>query len=139
MPNSIKGGADLAAHFPLVKASPRIMANGVSKGIAVTFNRCAIAVERKRATGVRRERKYFCKRGWTGKSVICPSGGRAQPRQGNQRMPTSHRADFKYLAVVAGLKGNAKLTAAVELCHYRHHGDDGLAPAIVKRCLHACF
>jgi hypothetical protein len=50
MPDSIKVVADLAAHFPLVKASPRIMANGVSKGIAVTFNRRAIAVERKRAT-----------------------------------------------------------------------------------------
>jgi hypothetical protein len=27
---------------------------------------------------VKRERKYFCKRGWTGKSVICPSGQNQQ-------------------------------------------------------------
>jgi hypothetical protein len=25
---------------------------------------------------VGRERKYFCKKGWTGDSVICPSGDR---------------------------------------------------------------
>src|SRR3979409_206408 len=43
---------------------------------------------------------------------------RDQPEQAG----ASRRADFEYLAVVAGLKGNTKLTAAVELRHDRHHG-----------------
>src|SRR5258708_14355136 len=51
----------------------------------------------------------------------------------------SHRADFKYLAVVTGLKGNTKLTAAVEFCHHRHHRDDWLASAILERAPHACL
>jgi hypothetical protein len=28
---------------------------------------------------VRPERKYFCKRGWAGKSVICPTGKSVDP------------------------------------------------------------
>src|ERR1700749_81960 len=50
---------------------------------------------------------------------------------------TSHCADFKHLAVIAGLSRDPKLTAAIEFRHDRHHGDDRLAFAVIQCGLHA--
>src|SRR6266704_58751 len=49
------------------------------------------------------------------------------------RVPASRRADFEHLAVIASLQRDAKLTAAVEPCHDRHHAHDRLAPALLER------
>src|ERR1035437_6211851 len=57
----------------------------------------------------------------------------AQPPGNGSR---SRRADFKYLAVVARLQRDPKLTTAVEFRHHRHHGDDRLASAVVERGLY---
>src|ERR1700724_3850412 len=51
----------------------------------------------------------------------------------------SRRADFKHLAVIAGLAWNAKLAATVELGHDGHHGHDRLAPAVVQRGTYAAL
>src|SRR4051794_33590848 len=63
------------------------------------------------------------------------SGPRALLRAGPAL--TSNRAHLEHVAVVAGLAGNAKLPAAVEFCHHRHHGHDRPAPAILERSPHA--
>src|SRR5882724_7742132 len=51
----------------------------------------------------------------------------------------SGRADLEHVAIVAGLERDTKLTAAVELRHHGHHGDDRLAPGVVERGLYACL
>src|SRR5438552_7219813 len=55
------------------------------------------------------------------------------------RSVLAERADFKDVAVIAGLAGNAELPAAIEPGHDRHHGHDGLAPGLLERGLYACL
>src|SRR3954451_16852775 len=50
---------------------------------------------------------------------------------------TSHGAKLEHFAVVAGLTRNPKLTAAVKFRHHRHHGNNRLAPAVLKRGVYA--
>src|SRR3954453_7788602 len=64
-----------------------------------------------------------------------PRGPPPLPRAGPA--PTSNRAHLEPVAVVACLAGNAKLPAAVEFCHHRHHGHVRSAPAILERSPHA--
>src|SRR6478609_8483189 len=49
-----------------------------------------------------------------------------------RRRLISSRADFKYLAVVAGFTRDPKLTAAVQFRHHRHDRYNRLAPAVVE-------
>src|ERR1700676_240912 len=54
---------------------------------------------------------------------------------GNVR-PASRRADFKHLAVIAGLGRDSELPAAVKPRHDRHHAHDRPVPRAVERGLH---